>query len=1070
MHRLILLATLLCTLAGVGGVAVAESPRSDVRTAALEAVLHRFFAAWAKEDVAAALACVYSDPDVREPIRAYLQRELDGASHQQFTLSRFSPREPISGVTIMRVRVASLVTPKGGTKAEEGLQTWDFGLLQEADGWKVRGFRLVEATVLREFKAARDEAARAALLRKERDVIDGWLTLSLRREADESTEKGAPDQAILEEAERLVTIAFEVAELMNDDYERAYNHLMRGTIRRRARKWNPALNDWEQARRLFETTKDKEGLGKVWRNSGSLYHQLAEFPKSVKAYDHAIGYWREIKNEKRVAECLQDLGTVHQDAARPTEALAAYEQALTIQQRLGDRKREAQLLGNIASIRHDQERYAEALALYERAMLIDEAIGNRESTSVYLTNLGNLYDLLGQPQEAERHHRRAVKAAEQYGGRADAMIALHNLCNYLTRNGDPGDAFEAGMASMKIATEIGDYRFYAQSLNTLGELLYRDKEWERAISIFSDALEESRNSGNRVQEGVALTGLAGSNYRFGKVGRALVHYDQAQALGETTGNQSLKLNAARLRGDLHRETGDIPRAAALYRTAIEGVEQIRLHTGVRSLQTSYLRQYSFLYHRLAECYVRLGDPRKAFAVSEQLRARSLVDVIRSAGFRITKSMSEAERARETALEQRLSDVARSLEKAVLTDEVERLKAEQEEARRDLKKFRDLLYARHPQLRSQRADFTPADPDKLAARLFERSPRSALLSYFVLADQTLLFVLRPDSRGRGRLTMHRLPVAAVTLARRAEELWQACSTPGGAYEAPAKALYRDLILPAVPNLAGADHLIVAPGSDLGGLPFSALLDASSSPLVTKFAVSYAPSATALMHQADLAASRAAAADNLPLLAFGNPLFPPNLGELKATEGEVADIARLFGPKARSFIRKEALESRAKSLLGQARVVHFATHGELDERAPMYSSVVLTRDSHEDGFLQARELAEMELNAEMVVLSACETALGQKVGGEGVVGLSWALFVGGAESTVTSQWQVPDDSTRTLMVEFYRRLLRAGVDRAEAMRQAQLTLYRDKRHAHPYHWAPFTLSGQWLSRPTKPAKNG
>ncbi|MGV3719464.1 MAG: CHAT domain-containing protein, partial [Actinomycetota bacterium] len=407
-------------------------------------------------------------------------------------------------------------------------------------------------------------------------------------------------------------------------------------------------------------------------------------------------------------------------------------------------------------------------------------------------------------------------------------------------------------------------------------------------------------------------------------------------------------------------------------------------------------------------------------------------------------------------------------KAVLTDEVERLKVEQSEARSELQKFQDALYARRPQLRAQRAGFTPATVDELAANLFARAPKSALLSYFVLADQTLLFVLRSAPDASAKLTMQRLPVGGLALVRRGEALWQACSTPGGAFEAPAKALYRDLIQPALPNLKGVNHLIIAPSSDLGVLPFAALLDESSAPLIAKYSVSYAPSATALMHQAELSPTRTSPAEGLPLLAFGNPIFPPNLGELPATEGEVVEISRLFGPKARSFIRKEALESRAKTLLTQARVVHFATHGTLDERAPMYSSVVLTRDDREDGFLQARELSEMELNADMVVLSACETALGEKVRGEGVVGLSWALFVGGAESTVTSQWQVPDDSTRTLMIQFYRRLLRDGADRAEAIRQAQLTLFRDKRYAHPYHWAPFTLSGQWLPASATPAR--
>ena len=1045
---------LLVGLLGFVSVADAQQTAPDPEPA-MRAVLDRFLAAFAKEDMAAALACVTTTPDERAWMRNYLQGDFDANASQTFRIEKHWVRQVAEPLALSRAQLRWNWTPNGKPEVTGGLHHWDFAWEFQDGGWKLRAFQLVEVELLRKIKITPEPAERKKLLERQAEVVKGWLPLALREQANELSEQGKQ-----QDAEQLYVISFEVAEWMNDDYERAYCYLSRGSSRRRALKWNPALSDWEQARVYFEKKDDKEGLAKVWRNAGDVYHHLGKFEKAVSAYEDSIRYWHEIKDEKGEAGAVQDLGTVYQDFGRPAEAGKYYEQALEMHTRLGNRKGVAQLIGNLASVRHDEGRYPEALALYEKAAVAAREVNDPGGESAVLTNLGNLHDLLAENVEGERYHRLAVAAAERSSDRRDLMIALHNLFNSLTRQNRSDEAIEVGMRGMKIADELDDRRFQAQTFNTLGELYYREKLWKGALMAYEDAVSSSRSSSNRVQESVALMGLAATYFRSGNIGRALVYFDQARPVVAECGNQAVQMDATRLEANLYFEIGDYPRAVRLLRKTIDLVEQIRAQTGLRSLQTSYLRAYASLYHNLAECLFRLGDARGAFAVSEQIRARGLTDIIRAGSFRITKAMTSEEQTAESSLETQLQSVSRSLEKAVLSDEVERLKVQQGEARKELQKFQDGLYVRRPQLRAQRADFAPATPEELALRVLGKSPHTALLSYFALPKRTLLFVLRADAGGKPRLTMHNIPVPGNTLIRRGGEFWQVCSTPGGAFEAPAKALYQDLIQPALPELAGVRHLIVITGQELAALPFAALLDPKGKALVAHYSLSYAPSATALMYMLEVAPQRTEAG-SLPLLAFGNPVFPPNLSELPATQGEVTGISRLFGPKARTFTRAEARESRAKALLSQARIVHFATHGSLDERAPMYSAVVLTRDDRDDGLLQGRELAELELHADLVVLSACETALGERVNGEGVVGLTWALFVGGARSTVTSQWQVADESTGTLMTQFYRRLARPGVERAEAMREAQLKLLRDKRYAHPYHWAPFALNGSWTA---------
>jgi CHAT domain-containing protein len=175
---------------------------------------------------------------------------------------------------------------------------------------------------------------------------------------------------------------------------------------------------------------------------------------------------------------------------------------------------------------------------------------------------------------------------------------------------------------------------------------------------------------------------------------------------------------------------------------------------------------------------------------------------------------------------------------------------------------------------------------------------------------------------------------------------------------------------------------------------------------------------------------------------------------------ADALKAGFPDAALYTGARAQEATAKEESGKFRQLHFATHGLLNDHAPLMSSVVLAQppSGSEDGFLTAREIFELKLSAELVVLSACHTAGGEKRAGEGVVGLTWALFVAGAATQVLSQWAVADASTAVLMRAFYGKLT-AGEGKGAALRDAALGLQEDEKHGHPYYWAPFILVGDW-----------
>jgi CHAT domain-containing protein len=216
----------------------------------------------------------------------------------------------------------------------------------------------------------------------------------------------------------------------------------------------------------------------------------------------------------------------------------------------------------------------------------------------------------------------------------------------------------------------------------------------------------------------------------------------------------------------------------------------------------------------------------------------------------------------------------------------------------------------------------------------------------------------------------------------------------------------------------------------------------------------------------------------LLAFGNPELSNSLtaqakslerdlplGPLPEAEREVRSLGEIYGPgRSKVLTGSAAQEATVKAEAGNYKILHFATHGTLDNDNPLYSRLLLASSTAtEDGFLEAREIMNLDLHADMAVLSACQTARGRVSAGEGLIGMSWALFVAGIPTTVVSQWKVDSVSTAHLMVDFHRLLSaqesqsRAGIAKAEALRRAALKLASDPKYKHPFYWAGFIVVG-------------
>ena len=264
----------------------------------------------------------------------------------------------------------------------------------------------------------------------------------------------------------------------------------------------------------------------------------------------------------------------------------------------------------------------------------------------------------------------------------------------------------------------------------------------------------------------------------------------------------------------------------------------------------------------------------------------------------------------------------------------------------------------------------------------------------------------------------------------------------------------------------------PDNTLWDLPFQTLVNSANRFVIEDAAISYAPSLTVLREMTKRRKVEAAHASPPTLLALGNPLVGSEtlkraaltlrdgkLDPLPEAEEEVKALGRLYGAsRSKVYIGAEAREDRVKGEASRAKILHFATHGILNNASPMYSHLALADGgAGEDGLLEAWELMQLDLHADLAVLSGCETARGRFGAGEGMVGLSWAMFMAGVPSIVVSQWKVESAGTRDLMVNFHRNLMSSGAKSA-ALRQAALKVMKNPATSHPFYWGGFVLVGE------------
>jgi CHAT domain-containing protein/tetratricopeptide (TPR) repeat protein len=832
----------------------------------------------------------------------------------------------------------------------------------------------------------------------------------------------------------------------------------------------------ERSRGLFRELGDREGEGAALIDLGATKLRTGDLEAARGLFDDAARGARATGGQLLLSASLSHIGITLGRTGQAERAVEFFDQALSVATEAGSRWWQARAANGLGVAHRSLGELEKALENYERALSLARALGHRYFEAAALGNIARVHMELGDDVRALAFLEQALPLAQAAGSTSLEANNLNNVAKVLGRRGEHDRAIELGRRSLQLRRQMHERAEEAATLHTLGRNLYLSGETEAGLDHVREALRIQHEIRERYNEGDTMATIA----------------------------------------TIERDRGNLREALAQAEAAVTLTEELRSAVTNPDLRASFVAAEQDIYGLCIDILMRLheqdparGHDAAALQTSERARARVLLDALIEARADIREGVEPALLERERALQVELSRASAVLSGVLARDaatpeEVRRARQALEVTSAEYRRLQSRLRGESPRYAALTQP-VPATVNEIRRDLLD--PDTVLLEFHLGKDRSFLWAVTSSA-----LVSQTLPGLAPieAAARKVHALMierQRSRGPAAAREADRQletesAALSGLLLGGIgarldTDWKGKRLLFVASGA-LAYLPFGALPspgDGAPRSLLSDHEIVFAPSASVLIALRRDRGAAAKAGDSVAVLA--DPVFdaadprvrprspsvkkPPStpigltramdslgrggFARLPFSRGE-ADAIAAFVPrasllKATDFAANRALV--AQGALGDRRIVHFATHGLLDSEHPDLSGLVLSlvdeKGKPQDGFLRMHEIYNLRLPVELVVLSACQTALGREIRGEGLIGLTRGFMYAGARRVVASLWQVDDESTAELMKRFYRSMLKDGRPPSAALRVAQLEMSRDRRWSAPFYWAGFVLQGEW-----------
>jgi CHAT domain-containing protein/Tfp pilus assembly protein PilF len=812
-----------------------------------------------------------------------------------------------------------------------------------------------------------------------------------------------------------------------------------GLIYFNSEDYKTALSYYKNALKARVQIDDKQLTGNSLNSLGAIYlNYLPDYEQALHFLDSAEIVRTEIGDQINLGRTIQAKASAYDKLNMVDHALQSFKKALEINQKAGDQPRVAEAYMNMGIILNSTGKYSEALDNLEKALKIYTDLEIKPSIREVLTQTGFVYTNLGDLKTAIEKLSEALKISKEADDKIGVAGAFNNLGIALQNAGRLEKANEYYDNALRTYQELGDKENVISALNNLGTVSFDQKDYSKAEEYLTRGLDLSRQIKDRDNESHCLVNLANDLLRLGRLEESMSNYNKALEIARALKSPELEWKSIAGMAENHESRGDLKKAVELNDTALTILEGMRNTLKTSEQKASFMANERFAYEDIIGMLASLhekdhtkGYDRLAFQYAESSKGRVLLDLLVESAKDANKEKNDNSGIKPTNLRYQLP---------LSINEVQ----------------------------------------KICPDIY-----TVILEYSVGDSSSCLWVITGSDYHLFRLPGNKkLKDQVETLRFALQDIKQ---KPSEFFTGVALSLYEELIKPAEQYLTKKSRLVIIPDEILNYLPFEVLLTENNEKvksesyaglpfLVRKYPVSYGQSASVLKsllseHDNNVKSSKG----DKKLIAFGDPVYEKpnsvlnpsgkNFSRLEYSGQEVDRIASFFKPgDSEKYLRENASEENIKKpgALKGFNYLHFATHGYIDEKNPDNSSLVLSEgeNSSEDGFLRSSEIFKLNINADLVVLSACQTGLGKLIRGEGIVGLTRAFMYAGTPSVIVSLWRVNDASTATLMGEFYRGLIKNKLNKTDALRKAKLYLIKEAKFAHPFYWAPFVLIGDWM----------
>jgi len=853
-----------------------------------------------------------------------------------------------------------------------------------------------------------------------------------------------------------------------------------------SRQYEAALASWQQAATLYQQFGDRQQQGRILGNIGAIYQGLGDYTQAQTYFEQSLNIAETIGDTTGESLALNNLGYLYSNRGNYSAAIAIRQRARSLAQARGNRQDESDSLNGLGIVYKAQGNYDEAIRHFKLALEIAREIGAGTGEAEVLGNLGNVAAERGEYREALAYYEQCLQVMERLGDRRSQGIVRQRLGNVYLDLGNLDAAYRYYQESLTLVREVRDVRLEAYSLGNLGIVARQRDDFKLAFNYLGQALAKLNQVGDLPREAVLRTVLGNTYLEQQDYDQARQNYEQSLVIAQAIGDRQAESMALGNLGLVDDLTGQVERAMERYTQSLDMAQKL----GDRLRQGQALNNLGALYYYRSKNLQKAADTLiRAVEIWESMRP-GLSDENQI-------SLFETQSHTYRLLQKVLIDLNRPNDALEISE------------RGRARAFVELVATRLSASTATRFQTKPLTIDQI--RQVARQQQATLVQYSVLNDSQLaIWVIQPN--GTINLRLSQLDASEVSIQQAAESSRVAAAlgrsfrkqprgieqqvrrmqeavrgakeigereptkpptaiappavTPGKRRLNPQLQVLHQFLIQPIADLLPTDpnqQVVIIPHEALFLVPFAALQDGKGTFLIEQHTLRSAPAIQVLsfkqagpkpsssMNQHRLNNGSTLVVGNPVMPKLGNP--PTQMAKLPYAEQEAREIATLLNTKP--LIGAIATEPYITRRMSTAKVIHLATHALLDDLAElgMPGAIALTPTRTTDGLLTSGEILNLSLQAELVVLSACDTGRG-KITGDGVVGLARSFLSAGAKSVVVSLWAVPDAPTAVLMTEFYQ-ALQQGKSHAQALRQAMIMML--ERYPNSRDWAAFMLIG-------------